>query len=57
MEYSERLGISQAQSLVRVWMTLGPTSQSTEDRGMGEEKVKAEGMPKRYERHAPRGTQ
>lgn len=57
MEYSERLGISQAQSLVRVWMILGPTPQSTEDRGMGEEKVKIEGMQKRYERHVPRGTQ
>lgn len=57
MEYSEHLGISQAQSLVRVWMILGPTSQSTEDWGKGEEKVKVEGIPKRYERHAPRGTQ
>lgn len=28
-----------------------------EDQEIGEENVKVEGMPKRYKRHAPRGTQ
>lgn len=45
-------GTEFGQSLI-----LEPTPQSTEDRGMGEEKVKIEGMQKRYERHVPRGTQ